>query len=71
MPETATTKCGCPHCRLRGLIGPVMVIAVGILFLAAEYSRYSFADLWPILLIVLGVLLVAQALAPKQGHVGW
>jgi hypothetical protein len=48
-----------------------MVITIGVLFLAAEYSRYSFADLWPIILIVLGVLLVAQALAPKQGHVGW
>jgi hypothetical protein len=55
---------------VKGLVGPVMVIAVGVVFLAAEYSRYSFADLWPILLIVLGVLLVAQALAPKQGHIG-
>jgi hypothetical protein len=48
-----------------------MVITIGVLFLIAEYSRYSFADLWPVILIVLGVLLVAQALAPKQGHVGW
>lgn len=70
MPDTVATKCACPHCRMRGLVGPVMVIAVGVVFLAAEYSRYSVADLWPILLIVLGVLLVAQALAPKQGHLG-
>ena len=71
MPDAQTTKCSCPHCRIRSLVGPVMVITIGVLFLAAEYSRYSFADLWPIILIVLGVLLVAQALAPKQGHVGW
>lgn len=70
MPDAVATKCNCVHCRVRSLIGPVMIIAVGVIFLAAEYSRYSFADLWPILLIVLGVLLVAQALAPKQGHVG-
>jgi hypothetical protein len=47
-----------------------MIITVGILFLFVQYSRYSIFDLWPILLIVLGVLLVAQALAPKQGHIG-
>jgi len=70
MPDIVATRCGCPYCRVKGLVGPVMVIAVGVVFLAAEYSRYSFADLWPILLIVLGVLLVVQALAPKQGHIG-
>jgi hypothetical protein len=70
MAEAVATKCGCPYCRIRGLVGPLMIISVGVLFLVAEYSRYSFFDLWPILLIILGVLLVAQALAPKQGHIG-
>lgn len=71
MPDAVTTtRCGCPYCKLRGLVGPIMVITVGVLFLFVQYSRYSFFDLWPILLIVLGVLLVAQALAPKQGHIG-
>ena len=63
--------CGCPYCKLRGLVGPMMMITVGVLFLFGRIQpRYSFFDLWPILLIVLGVLLVAQALAPKQGHIG-
>jgi hypothetical protein len=70
MPDPVATKCTCPHCRVRSIVGPVMVITVGVLFLIAQYSRYSFADLWPVLLIVLGALLVAQAMAPKQGHVG-
>lgn len=70
MAEVVAAKCGCAYCRIRGLVGPLMIISVGVLFLIAEYSRYSFFDLWPILLIVLGVLLVAQALAPKQGHIG-
>jgi hypothetical protein len=70
MPDAVATRCSCAYCRIKSLVGPVMIIAVGALFLFAEYSRYSFGDLWPILLIVLGVLLVAQALAPKQGHTG-
>jgi hypothetical protein len=51
-------------------MGPVILITVGVLFLAAEYSRYSFGDLWPILLIVAGIILVAQSFASKDGHVG-
>ena len=61
-------RCGCPQCRVRGLMGPLMLITIGALFLVAQYSRYSVADLWPVLLIVAGVVLVAQSLAPKSGH---
>ena len=35
-----------------------------------EYSRYSFADLWPVLFIVSGIVLTAQSLASKDGHAG-
>jgi hypothetical protein len=51
-------------------MGPLMVITVGVLFLIAEYSRYSFGDLWPVLLIVAGIVLTAQSLASKEGHTG-
>jgi hypothetical protein len=53
-----------------GLVGPVAIITVGVLFLVAEYSRYSFSDLWPIILIVIGMLLLARAVAPRDGHIG-
>jgi hypothetical protein len=58
------------HCRVRGLIVPVMLIAVGTLFLIAEYTRFSFLDLWPVLLIVLGGILVCQAMVSREGHTG-
>jgi hypothetical protein len=70
MPDANTTICRCVHCRIRGLMGPLMLITVGVLFLVAEYSRYSFADLWPVLLIVAGIVLTAQSLASKDGHTG-
>jgi len=70
MADTVRTHCGCAHCRIRGLMGPLILITIGVLFLIGEYSRYSFGDLWPILLIVIGVVLVLQALASKEGHAG-
>jgi Domain of unknown function (DUF5668) len=70
MPDPNHTHCHCAHCRIRGLMGPLMLITVGVLFLVAQYTRYSFADLWPVLLIVAGIVLTAQSLASKQGHTG-
>jgi hypothetical protein len=49
-------------------MGPFILITVGVLFLIGQYSRYSFGDLWPVLLIVIGVVLVMQSLASKEGH---
>jgi membrane-bound ClpP family serine protease len=62
--------CRCAHCRVRGLMGPVILITVGVLFLVGEYSPYGFFDLWPIILIVIGAVLVAQATVSREGHTG-
>ncbi|MBI3405246.1 MAG: hypothetical protein HY046_07280 [Acidobacteria bacterium] len=62
-------KCNCPRCRLDGITGPVVLITVGILFLIQQASfRWNFGDLWPIILIVIGLVRVAQAAAPTTGH---
>lgn len=60
--------CHCAYCRIRALFGPIMIIAVGVVFMVAQYSRFSFGELWPILLIVAGVLKVAENMAPRDGH---
>jgi hypothetical protein len=69
MADANRVHCPCAHCRIRGLMGPVILITVGVLFLIGQYSRYSFGDLWPVLLIVIGVILVLQSLPSKQGHI--
>jgi hypothetical protein len=51
-------------------MGPVVLITIGVLFLIGQYTRYSVFDLWPILLIVIGAVLVAQWFASHEGHVG-
>jgi LiaI-LiaF-like transmembrane region len=47
-----------------------MLIAVGAIFLSGEYTPYGFATLWPVLLVVAGILLLAQAAASREGHTG-
>jgi len=64
----ARTICRCAYCRIHALFGPIMIITVGVLFLLAQYSRWSFGELWPFILIVAGFLKVAEAMASREGH---
>jgi len=66
--QTNRPVCHCAYCRIRSLFGPIMIITLGVVFLIAQYSRYSFGHLWPLLLIVAGILKVAEAMAPREGH---
>jgi hypothetical protein len=63
-------NCGCAYCRTRGLIGPAIIITVGVLFFIGQYSwRYSFDRTFPIIIIVWGVLKLISDSAPTEGHV--
>jgi hypothetical protein len=64
------TRCSCARCRVHTLMAPIMLIAIGAILLAGEYTRYDFGDLWPVLLIVAGIVLFAQSLASRTGHIG-
>ena len=64
-----SVACTCPYCRLRGLTLPILLIALGVLFLLhmivpAMTGGMTFA----ILLIVVGGVLLVQRLAPMTGH---
>ena len=51
-----------PTRRRGGLMGPVVLITLGVLFLAGQLNwEYSFWELWPVLLIVIGAVKVIQA----------
>ncbi len=65
------TKCKCQRCVVCGLMGPVVLITIGVLFLLGRLSwGYSFGKLWPVLLIVIGAVKLAEALASTEGHSG-
>ncbi len=62
-------SCYCPACRSRGLMGPAVLITLGILFMLGEFHVASFGRTWPILLIVIGLVKVLGSSASKEGHV--
>jgi hypothetical protein len=70
MADTIKSRCTCTHCRVRGLMAPLMLITVGVIFLIGEYTRYGFGDLWPFLLIVAGLITLGTSFASREGHIG-
>jgi len=70
MVDETRVRCRCGQCRVRGLMGPLMIITVGAIFLLGEFTRYRFDELWPLLLIVAGGVLLGQSLASREGHTG-
>jgi hypothetical protein len=64
-------SCNCARCRVRGLMGPAILITIGVIFFVGQYNwDYSIARLWPVILIVIGVIQVLCATASAEGHVG-
>jgi uncharacterized membrane protein YfcA len=61
-PNVAGTGQQPKHEHGRGnLFGGIILITIGIIFLLAHYiPRLHFRDLWPILLIVIGILLLRK-----------
>ncbi len=60
--------CGCGRCSTRGLMGPAVLVTLGLLFLLANMSDYPFERTWPILLIVIGAIKVVRYMIPDSGH---
>ena len=62
--------CQCQHCRTRRLMGPAMLVTLGVLFLLDSVSHISFGRTWPAILLVIGVVKLVQSNASTSGHVG-
>jgi Domain of unknown function (DUF5668) len=67
----AQLKCHCQSCTIRGLVGPAVVITVGVLWLLDQMhgGRLYFGSTWPVILIVIGLLHLAGSMASREGHV--
>ena len=63
--------CRCPRCTLRNLMGPAIIITVGVLFLLQEVrgGGFDFSNTYPFILIVIGAILLASSAAPMTGHI--
>ena len=67
----AQLKCHCQSCTIRSLVGPAVVITVGVLWLLHEAhgGRFYFGSTWPLILIVIGLVHLASSMASREGHV--
>jgi hypothetical protein len=63
--------CTCQRCRIRGLMGPTIVVTVGVLFLLQQLRGgfFDFSNTYPVILIVIGMISLASALASTEGHI--
>ena len=64
-------RCTCRRCTIRSLMGPAVIITVGLLFLLDQMRGgfLSFSNTFPIILIVIGAVSLASELAPMDGHI--
>ncbi len=68
--STSRAFCQCQHCRSRRLVGPAMLVTLGVLFLLDSASHIGFGRTWPAILLVIGVVKLMQSNASMAGHVG-
>lgn len=63
-------RCRCQSCTIQSLMGPVVITTVGVLFLLNQMRGdfLSFGHTWPVILLVIGLVKLASALASKEGH---
>jgi len=63
--------CACRRCTIRGMMGPAILVTVGVLFLLDQmrHGYFSFSNTFPVILIVIGAISLASSLAPMDGHV--
>ncbi|HEX8812351.1 MAG TPA: DUF5668 domain-containing protein [Terracidiphilus sp.] len=63
-------RCQCERCRTRRLMGPAMLVTLGVLFLLDTTSHLGFGRTWPAILLVVGVVKLVQSNASSNGHMG-
>jgi len=61
--------CTCERCRTRGMMGPAILVTLGVLLLLDQLNYVGFWSSAPVLLIVIGLVKVLQGNASMQGHV--
>ncbi len=70
-PYRRRSACACERCGRRGLMGPVILITLGALFMVDMFPwQVDFGDLWPVILIVIGVMKLLEYSSSTEGHQG-
>jgi hypothetical protein len=66
-----SNRCNCRRCTTRSLMGPAIVITIGLLFLLSEMrgGYLDFSNTWPVILLVIGAIQLVSALSSTEGHI--
>jgi hypothetical protein len=62
-------RCMCDRCKMRGLMGPAVLVTIGALSLLDDISQFGWHRTWPILILVIGIVKLLQSNASAAGHV--
>ncbi len=64
-------RCSCDRCKAHALMGPSILITIGVLFLLQEFGswRVGFDHTWPLILIVVGGVILAMRNASMTNHI--
>ncbi len=61
--------CQCARCRMRRMMGPAMLLTIGVLFfLDDSLHGPGFHQTWPVILLVIGGVKLLQGSASLEGH---
>jgi hypothetical protein len=63
------TRCYCEHCRCSSLLGPAILVTIGVLGFIDSYRNLGFFSWVGALLIVIGVVQLIKNNASRTGHV--
>src|SRR3954470_19750377 len=60
--------CACARCRWNCMMGPAMLVTIGVLGLLASWRIVQWHQTWPLILIVIGAIKVLQSSVSTEGH---
>jgi len=63
------TGCQCARCRARCMMGPVVLITIGLLGFLDEFAHVGWSRTWPVILLVIGGMKLLATSASTDGHV--
>ena len=67
---TYQPACACENCRTRKLMGPALLVTVGVMFLLHSVTEIGIGKTFPAILLAIGVVKLMQSNASYNGHVG-
>ena len=67
--RSSRVRCFCDRCRTRSLMGPAVLVTVGVVFLLDNLGKVPFERTWPLIILVIGVVKLLQSNASGSGHI--